>query len=291
MSASISQDDMTAMKEGLQAIQQILPLNNISGVCCLGSGWSKASKKLAIDQHIAFEDLPVLGRPGVDGHSGRITVWQINNTNWLAFEGRRHWYEGQGWNPIAFPVFAARKLNAATMLLTNAAGGLRKDFNRGDLMLINDHINAMGVNPLHGLHNPFWGERFPDQSMLYDLECRQTALNCAKELNQKIHEGIYIGVSGPTYETPAEVRAYRTLGADAIGMSTVPETILANACGLRVCAISCISNIAAGMNDQRISHEDVISLPEKTSAKMHRLLTALLPRLAAIKPNNGPSRN
>lgn len=282
MNELLSTADMQNMDECCNRLISQLGIDgNIDGVCILGSGWADGGKHASRGKCISYDRIPVLGKTGVDGHSGQAAIWNVQDRCWLAFEGRRHWYEGAGWAPLAFPVYVARILQAGALLLTNAAGGLNPKLQRGSFMITADHINAMGVNPLQGAHNPFWGERFPDQSVLYDQNMRKTALDAARELKLDAMEGVYIGVAGPTYETPAEIRAFRMMGADAIGMSTVPEAILGNACGLRICAVSHISNVAAGISADRLSHSDVIALPESTAAKMGRFIAELLPRLSA----------
>lgn len=282
MNGLLSLSDMQSMKDCCTQMTNQLGIDGaVDGVCILGSGWADSGNNTGPGESISYDKIPVLGKTGVDGHAGQVAIWTIKERRWLVFEGRRHWYEGTGWAPVAFPVYVARVLQARALLLTNAAGGLAPELQRGSFMITADHINAMGVNPLQGAHNPFWGERFPDQSALYDSDMRKTALETAGELKLNAMEGVYIGVAGPTYETPAEIRAFRMMGADAIGMSTVPEAILGNACGLRVCAVSHISNVAAGMNGERLSHADVIALPESTATNMGRFIAALLPRLSA----------
>jgi purine-nucleoside phosphorylase len=150
-----------------------------------------------------------------------------------------------------------KRLGVSTVLLTNAAGGLCPDFNPGDLMAVTDHINMLGSSPLVGSHDEFWGPRFPDQSAVYDAELRQRLSRAADEVPVTLLQGVYLATTGPTYETPAEIRAFRALGADAVGMSTVPEAILANSCGLKVAAVSCITNLAAGISGHALSHEEV----------------------------------
>ena len=282
MNGLLSHADMQNMEKSCRLLCNQLKIEKeLDGVCIMGSGWADGGNHTERTESISFDEIPVLGKTGVDGHRGQVAIWNINNRRWLAFEGRRHWYEGAGWAPVAFPVYVARTLHAGVLLLTNAAGGINPKLQRGSFMITKDHINAMGVNPLQGTHNRFWGERFPDQSELYDRTLTQTALLTGRELKLDVMQCVYIGVAGPTYETPAEIRAYRMMGADAIGMSTVPEAILGNACGLRICAVSHISNVAAGMNDERLSHSEVITPTESSCGNMSRLIAELLPRLSA----------
>ena len=238
----------------------------------LGSGWGDVVEAFTIVDEILYEEIPGLGKPGVVGHAGRLVRAESAGREALIFQGRRHFYEGEGWTAIALPVFVLKTCGAPIVMLTNAAGGIRGDFSPGDLMIIEDHINHMHANPLIGDHDPFWGVRFPDQSNVYDSELCGTLGKAAGSAGVPIQQGIYLAASGPFYETPAEIRTYRTLGADAVGMSTVPEAALANAAGLRVAALSCISNLAAGISKSPLTHEEVT---ETTQASMQRMTSVL----------------
>ena len=238
----------------------------------LGSGWGDVVSAFTIVDEILYEEIPGLGSPGVEGHAGRLVRAEAAGREALIFQGRRHFYEGEGWTAIALPVFIVKTCGAPIVVLTNAAGGISGEFSAGDLMIIEDHINHMHANPLIGEHDPFWGVRFPDQSNVYDAELRTTLDNAAKSAGVPIRKGVYLAASGPFYETPTEIRSYRTLGADAVGMSTVPEAALANAAGLRVVALSCISNLAAGISESPLTHEEVT---ETTQASMQRMTSVL----------------
>jgi purine-nucleoside phosphorylase len=187
------------------------------------------------------------------------------------FEGRRHWYEGEGWTPVILPVCLLHAMGADTVLLTNASGGIREDLAPGTLMTITDHINMLGSNPLIGPHNPRLGPRFPDQTEVYNKALRSSLLTAGADT-----EGIYVAATGPCFETPAEIRAFKAMGADAVGMSTVPEAIVANALGLQTAALSCISNRAAGISPVPLSHEDIARTAEKTLPKMRSTLLKFL---------------
>jgi purine-nucleoside phosphorylase len=257
----------------------------------LGSGWSETLERCEVTASLSYADIPCLGATGVAGHAGFVRAARLGTLNLLVFQGRRHWYEGIGWEPIAFPVFLSRALGASVLVLTNAAGGLRPDLKAGDLMVIRDHINAMGSNPLIGPHDPVWGARFPDLSEVYDHALRKLFDAAAARVGQNLHHGVYLAASGPTYETPAEVRAFQALGADAVGMSTVPEAILARAAGLRVAAISCISNPAAGLGAGPLTHEDVIRTVRQAVPRMQALLAAFFAGLAADLSDHERSRS
>lgn len=249
----------------------------------LGSGWSEIVEAFGPGESMAYEDIPGLGKPGVVGHSGRLVRVVSAGVETLIFQGRRHFYEGEGWTPIALPIYVLKKLGASVLVITNAAGGLRADLRPGTLMLIEDHINLMGANPLLGPHHAVWGPRFPDQSRIYHPDQRALALRAAEELNEGLRRGVYLGLSGPSYETPAEIRSFRGLGADAVGMSTVPEAQLANAAGLKVLGISCITNLAAGISSEALSHAEVTQTTHAVMPRMKRLFLQIWRGLASEK--------
>lgn len=222
----------------------------------LGSGWSEAVGNIRILKSIPYSDLPGMGNTSVTGHAGKLLLAEEGGKTILIFQGRRHFYEGDGWIPVLMPVYIAISMKVGNMLLTNAAGGINPKLKPGSIMLIKDHINLMGSNPLAGPHNPVLGERFPDQTEVYSSSLRAALEKSAKRSGLTFTSGVYIGVSGPSYETPAEIRAFAGLGADAIGMSTVPEAIVANAAGIKVAALSCIANAAAG--GTKITHQEVL---------------------------------
>jgi len=240
------------------------------GLVC-GSGWSDVISAFDVKDSLDYEEIPGLGATGVAGHAGKL-VWGVNaGIETLIFRGRRHFYEGEGWTPVILPVYLLKKMGAGTIVLTNAAGGVKDGFKPGDLMLIEDHINNMG-SPLIGPHNEIWGPRFPDQTEVYDTGLRALAEKAAAGAEVNLKKGVYLASSGPAYETPAEIRAFRTLGADAVGMSTVPEAMLANAAGLRVAAFSCITNFAAGISSTALTHEEVTETTQQTMPRMRALL-------------------
>lgn len=238
----------------------------------LGSGWSEVVDSFNVAASIPYEDIPGLGRTGVVGHTGRLVLAEASGIETLIFQGRRHFYEGVGWTPIALPVFLLKSLGAKGVLVTNAAGGVRVDLVPGKLMIIEDHINLLGANPLVGPHDAFWGPRFPDQSEVYDLKLRRLLSLAGKDAGEELARGVYLADSGPTYESPAEIRAFRTLGADAVGMSTVPEALLAKAAGLRVAGLSCITNCAAGISAHPLSHEEVTEATKQAMSRMKQVV-------------------
>lgn len=256
-----------ALEAAAEAVRRQWPDASPAGGMILGSGWSSVAEAFPFVRALSYADLPGLGSVGVAGHAGRLVWAGSDRASLLIFQGRRHWYEGQGWTPVAAPVFILQALGARTVLLTNAAGGIREDLEPGDLMVIEDHINAMSHNPLIGSHDPSWGARFPDQSRVYDPELCDR-LERAGGDGSPLARGVYLATSGPAYETPAEIRAYRRLGADAVGMSTVPEAMLAHAAGLRVAGLSCISNRAAGLSRSLLSHQEVTDIARGAAARM-----------------------
>lgn len=223
----------------------------------LGSGWGEVVSALAPQKPFPYQDLPGLGRAGVEGHAGQVAQGMAGGKNLVIFQGRRHWYEGEGWTPIAAPIYLMKQLGVKTVVLTNAAGGIDAAYKVGDLMILEDHINLMGENPLRAPHDPKWGPRFPDMSEIYNKGLRDVVEESARAAGMRVQRGTYVAVSGPSYETPAEIRMFRTCGAHAVGMSTAPEAILARSCGMNVAAISCISNLAAGISPVPLSHAEV----------------------------------
>ena len=260
------------LKKSLDLIQAAWPQAKPSFGFILGSGWSEVVESFQVRDTIPYGKIPGLGTPGVIGHTGRLAWVKLKHIDGFIFQGRRHWYEGEGWTPIALPVYVLKHLKAEILLLTNAAGGIREDLKPGDLMVITDHINLMSGNPLIGPHIPLWGPRFPDQSCVYDTGLRETLGKSARTIGENLKQGVYLASSGPTYETPAEIHAFKTLGADAVGMSTVPEAILANSAGLKVAGISCITNFAAGISKTKLTHEEVTATTLAAMARMKALL-------------------
>ena len=249
----------------------------------LGSGWGASLLTGRVLARASYRDIPGLGPSTVVGHAGELVLFKKHGIRVAAFLGRHHWYEGLGWEPVVLPVELLRRMGAKNLLVTNAAGGISPSLCPGDLMVIRDHINAAGVNPLIGPLVPGWGPRFPDQSRIYSDELTDLLRKAAHDAEVSLSDGVYAFVTGPGYETPAEIRAYASMGADAVGMSTVPETIVANAAGLRVAGLSCITNMAAGISGPHLSHEEVLAQTRKTGPLMAAPLDAFLARLA-VRP-------
>lgn len=233
----------------------------------LGSGLGVLADEIENPVKIPYEDIPNFPVSTVAGHAGQLVFGKLEGVDVLAMQGRFHFYEGYSLDKVTFPVRVMKELGVNTLIVTNAAGGVNESFSPGDLMLITDHINNMGTNPLIGPNDDEFGPRFPDMSESYSKRLRSIARDVAMKLNlTNIQEGVYVGNTGPTYETPAEVRMIRAMGGDAVGMSTVPEVIVARHSGIEVLGISCISNMAAGILDQPLSHQEVIETTEKVKA-------------------------
>jgi purine-nucleoside phosphorylase len=247
----------------------------------LGSGLGVLADEIEEPVKIPYNEIPDFPVSTVEGHAGQLVFGRLNGIEVVAMQGRFHYYEGYSFDKVTFPVRVMNEMGVEKLIVTNAAGGVNESYSPGDLMLISDHINNMGSNPLIGPNDSRMGPRFPDMSEAYSKELRKLARGLAEKLNLKIQEGVYVGNTGPTYETPAEVRMLRTMGGDAVGMSTVPEVIVAQHSGMKVLGISCISNMAAGILDQPLNHEEVIETTEKVKADFLRYVKAIVKELGA----------
>jgi len=232
----------------------------------LGSGLGVLADEITNPVKIPYNEIPDFPVSTVEGHAGQLVFGLLNSVEVVAMQGRFHFYEGYSMDKVTFPVRVMKELGVEMLIVTNAAGGVNESFSAGDLMIITDHINNMGTNPLIGPNDSKLGARFPDMSEAYSKELRAMAKEIADRLNINVKEGVYFGNSGPVYETPAEIRMVRVLGGDAVGMSTVPEVIVASHSGMKVLGISCISNMAAGILDQPLTHDEVIETTEKVKA-------------------------
>lgn len=249
----------------------------------LGSGLGVLGDEVEDALKIPYNEIPNFPVSTVEGHAGNLVFGLLNGVPVAVMQGRFHYYEGYSFDKVTFPVRVMKELGIEQLIVTNAAGGVNETFSPGDLMLISDHINNMGNNPLIGPNDAQMGVRFPDMSEAYSKELRLLARKIAEKINLSIQEGVYVGNTGPTYETPAEVRMLRTMGVDAVGMSTVPEVIVARHAGMKVLGISCISNMAAGILDQPLNHEEVIETTEKVKAHFLQYVKEIV---AAMGTNN-----
>lgn len=263
----------------------------------LGSGLGGFADELENAVRIPYEDVPHFQRSTVEGHAGQLVLGEANGVTIAVQQGRFHFYEGYKMSKVIFPVRVFGMLGIKSLILTNAAGSVDTDFKQGTLMLIRDHLNMMGVNPLRGKNDSRFGPRFPDLTEVYSLKYQDIAIAEAKalaidraraeeertgkkqEIERILRRGVYCGLSGPTYETPAEIRMFRLLGADAVGMSTVPEAIAARHFGMKVLGISCITNLAAGISDETINHDEVMETGAKVAGVFQSLLRRIIPKL------------
>ena len=242
----------------------------------LGSGLGVLGDEIEEAVKIKYNEILNFPESTVEGHAGCLVVGKLQGKDVIAMQGRFHYYEGYTQQEITFPVRVMKALGVETIIVTNAAGGANKEYTPGDLMIIKDHINLSGNNPLMGKNDERFGVRFPDMSTAYSPKYIDVVKDCARDLNIDIKEGVYAFFSGPTYETPAEVKMARILGADAVGMSTAPEVIVANHSGMDVIGISCITNMAAGILDQPLNHEEVIETTQKVKSEFLALVKSVV---------------
>lgn len=245
----------------------------------LGSGLGAFADSLDNAQTISYRDIPGWPQSTAIGHAGKLVAGSVDGVPVAALAGRAHLYEGYTAQQSVYGIRTLRELGAESVILTNAAGGINRDYKPGDLVLISDHINLLGQNPLSGPNDPSLGPRFPDMSEAYDKGFRAIAKTAGAQMGLTLAEGIYAAVPGPSYETPAEIRYMRAIGADLVGMSTVPETIAANHMGMKVLGISCVTNHAAGVIDQKLNHTEVLEVGERMKSTLIGLLRELCRKL------------
>lgn len=241
----------------------------------LGSGLGELGDEVEQATAIPYDNIPNFPVSTVEGHKGQLVYGTLGGKKVLAMQGRFHYYEGYSLETVTFPVRVMKALGVETVIVTNAAGGLNETFEPGELMLITDHINFTGVNPLIGPNDASMGPRFTDMSEGYDRKYQQIVRDVAKKMDLNLKEGVYMGFTGPTYETPAEIRFARVIGADAVGMSTVPEVIVARHGGMKVIGISCITNLAAGMQ-ATLNHEEVVETTQRVKESFKGLVKNIL---------------
>jgi len=249
----------------------------------LGSGLGGVADAISDPVEIPYEEVPHFPTSTVPGHAGKLVIGSCGGTEVVAMKGRFHFYEGYPMDEVTLPIRTFALMGIRSLVLTNAAGGAAPGLSAGDLLLITDHINMMGHNPLLGPNDDRFGPRFPDMTTVYTPAYREAAREVASGMGLELAEGVYLALSGPTYETPAEVRMLRGLGADALGMSTVPEAIVARHCGMKIVAFSCITNVAAGLVEQEINHDEVMEVGKRAGEQLSQLIIGLLPRLASAE--------
>ena len=247
----------------------------------LGSGLGAFADDFENAVSIPYEDITGFPRSTAAGHAGRLVIGKIDQVPLMAMQGRVHFYEGYSLEQVTFPIRVFKLLGIKTLILTNASGGVNVQFSQGALMIISDHLNLLGDNPLRGPNDTRFGPRFPDMTAVYSPELQEIVIEEAKALNVEVRRGIYAALAGPSYETPAEIHLMRTLGADAVGMSTVPEAIVARHMDLEVLGISCITNMAAGLSDEPINHDDVMATGDRVRETFTQLLRKVVGRISS----------
>ncbi|MGB7464651.1 MAG: purine-nucleoside phosphorylase [Candidatus Acidiferrum sp.] len=247
----------------------------------LGSGLGAFADEFAAATRIPYAKIPKFPTSTAIGHAGQLVLGVVEDIEVVGMQGRVHLYEGYSVQDVAFPVRVFARMGVKAVILTNAAGGIKKEFTQGRLVVISDHINLQGANPLIGANEEKFGPRFPDMSAAYDKTFRELALAEGRRLGIELCEGVYGALVGPSYETPAEIRYLRTIGADLVGMSTVPEVIAARHAGLRVLGISCVTNAAAGILDQPLDHKEVLETAERAKGQFIALLRGVIPDIAS----------
>ena len=246
----------------------------------LGSGLGGFADDFEDAVGIPYEEIPGFSRSTAQGHAGKLVIGKIDQVPLVAMQGRVHYYEGYSLEQVTFPVRVFKLLGIKTLILTNAAGGVNVQLSQGALMVLSDHLNLMGDNPLRGSNDNRFGPRFPDMTSVYAPELQEIVIEEAKGLNVEVRRGIYAALAGPSYETPAEIHLMRNLGADAVGMSTVPEAIVARQMDIEVLGISCITNMAAGISDEPINHEDVMATGDRVRETFTQLLRRVVTRVS-----------
>jgi purine-nucleoside phosphorylase len=247
----------------------------------LGSGLGAFADEFETPKKIPYAEIPNFPRSTAIGHAGKLVVGKVGDVEVAAMQGRVHLYEGYSAREVAFPIRVFARMGVRAIILTNAAGGIKREFVQGTLVVIRDHINLQGVTPLTGPNDDRFGARFPDMTVAYDRRFREMTVGAGNRNGVGLYEGVYAALPGPSYETPAEIRYLRSIGADLVGMSTVPEVIAARHSGMRVLGISCVTNAAAGILDQPLDHKEVMETGERVREQFISLLKIVIPRIAA----------
>ena len=269
---------METIQQAADLLRSRLPEPPTVGIV-LGSGLGGHADRIEAPVYVPYSEIPGFAVSTAPGHAGRFVAGQLAGKQVLCMQGRLHYYEGHSMQDIVFPIRVMKALGVGTLILTNAAGGVNTNFSVGDLMLLEDHINFMGANPLTGPNDEAVGPRFCDMTFAYTPSLRELAEQVAEKQGVSLQKGVYLGYMGPSYETPAEIRAFRTLGADAVGMSTVPEVIAASHCGLKVLAMSLITNMAAGVLMQPLSGAEVNEIAARRGPVFRRFITNLVGKI------------
>jgi purine-nucleoside phosphorylase len=272
-------DDFNNAESAAQFLLSQTPIRPRIGLV-LGSGLGAFADELSTATRIPYVQIPSFPRSTAVGHAGQMVIGKAGEVPVAAMQGRVHLYEGYSPSEVTFPMRVFGRMGIRAVILTNAAGGINLEYKQGALVILTDHINLQGRNPLVGANDDRFGPRFPDMTQAYWKPYRALALDAARELGKTVYQGVYAALLGPSYETPAEIRYLRTIGADLVGMSTISEVIVARQMGLKVLAISCVTNMAAGILDQIISHQEVLETGEHVKGDFVALLRAVLPKIA-----------
>ncbi|MBV8892022.1 MAG: purine-nucleoside phosphorylase [Acidobacteria bacterium] len=273
-------EDYSRAESAAQFLLAKTPLRPRIGIV-LGSGLGGLADELGDAERIPYSEIPYFPPSTAVGHAGRMVIGKTGDVPVAAMQGRVHLYEGYSPQQVAFPIRVFARLGIRALVLTNAAGGINLEYKQGGLVIISDHINLQGCNPLVGMNDERLGLRYPDMTQAYSKLYRQAALEEARRLGLTAYEGVYAGMLGPSFESPAEIRFLRTIGADLVGMSTISEVVAARHMGLKVLAISCVTNMAAGILDQVLTHEEVLETGERVKGAFTALIKQVLPRIAA----------
>jgi len=273
------QDDFTHAESAAQFLLSQTPLRPKIGLV-LGSGLGAFADELSEATRVPYAQIPAFPRSTAVGHAGQMVIGKAGGIPVAAMQGRVHLYEGYSAKEVAFPMRAFGRMGIRAAVLTNAAGGINLEYKQGALVILTDHLNLQGQNPLVGPNDDRFGPRFPDMTQAYWKPYRAMALEAARKLGKTVYQGVYAGLLGPSYETPAEIRYLRTIGADLVGMSTISEVVAARHMGIRILAISCVTNMAAGILDRVINHEEVLETGERVKGDFVALLRAVLPEIA-----------
>ena len=271
-------DILEKLKESVKYIKKRTKLNPKIAVI-LGSGLSNIQDQLNNTVSISYGKIPHFKQSTVEGHNGKLIFGKLNSTDIMLMSGRLHYYEGYTMQDITYPVRLMKCLGIEKLIITCAVGAVNKKYNVGDIVVIKDHINFMCNNPLIGKHYNEFGDRFPDMTNIYDKDIRKKIFKIAKNNKIKVQEGIYFAVSGPSYETPAEVNAYRMLGGDVVGMSLVPESIVANQMNMKVAALTYIANKASGLSKRSLTHDEVLRIGKKSSVSIEKIIIGFVKEL------------
>jgi len=273
-------DDFTRAESAAQFLLSQTPLRPAIGLV-LGSGLGGFADELSEAARIPYASIPSFPRSTAIGHAGQLVIGKVGDIAVAAMQGRVHLYEGYSAKEVTFPTRVLGRMGIRALILTNAAGGINLEYKQGALVVITDHINLQGDNPLVGQNEDRFGPRFPDMTQAYSKPYRDITLRAARNLGKTVYQGVYAALLGPSYETPAEIRYLRTIGADLVGMSTVPEVIAARHMGIKVLAVSCVTNMAAGISDAVLNHDEVLATGERVKGDFVALLRAVLPEIAA----------